>query len=122
MRRAPDRVRVSSYTSPLMKMAGGDPANSRRDGLLPRLKRQTLRKSPGISRVFRNCIAPRPAQKPGPVVDPAILRRHLGHARGAEAEIAENEADGRVDRIVSRRQQCALEQRKMDEPHGQPKD
>src|SRR6185295_6546297 len=40
-----------------------------------------------------------------------------GDARGAEAEIAEDQADDRVDRIEVRRDERALEQRKMDEAY-----
>src|SRR6185436_16695329 len=56
---------------------GGDPAAVEPTRLpLAQLKRQTAEKSPGISALSRNCfLAPGPAHRSGPPIDPAVLRR-----------------------------------------------
>src|ERR1051325_3925466 len=78
-------------------------------------------KSRGMHGVFRRSPrAPCPAHEPGPGVDPAVLRSHLRHAGRAEAEEAENEANGGIDRVELEREQGAFEQRKVDESDGSP--
>src|ERR1044072_4335844 len=96
-------------------------AYRRRDCLWSRLKRQTSEKSPGIGAFSRDCGgSPRPAQPSGRRIDPAVLRRHLGDGGHAEAEDPEHEANDGIDGVELKRQQGAVEQRKMDEAHRRP--
>src|SRR3954447_6886159 len=121
-RARPSVVILFIHLSPF-ELLGGDPATQTTRRPLARLKRQTAQKSPGIEPVSRNCgRAPGPAQTPAPLVDPAVLRRHLGGAGRAVAEKAKDQADNRVHGIELRREQRSLEQREMDEAHREPKD
>src|SRR5918993_3230682 len=58
-----------------------------------------------------------PTERPRPLIEPAILRRHLPRPGEAVAHRTDRDHDKRINDIIMQGDQRALEQRVVDEAH-----